>query len=75
MAKDLLHWGKPPQLIFESANEYYRALGHLTNSKAYSVSYEYNKKNGIELIEKASPEAESFVTLKTLNFHTSITAL
>lgn len=46
MAKDLLHWGKPPQLIFESANEYYRALGHLTNSKAYSVSYEYNKKNG-----------------------------
>ena len=37
--------------------------------------WRYNKKNGIELIEKASPEAESFVTLKTLNFHTSITAL
>ena len=46
MANDLLHWGKHPQLVFESANEYYRALGHLTNSEAYSISYEYNKKNG-----------------------------
>lgn len=46
MANDLLHWGKHPQLVFESANEYYRALGHLTNAKAYSISYEDNKKNG-----------------------------
>lgn len=46
MAKDILHWGCNPQLVFESENEYYRALGHLTNSKAYSISYEFNKKNG-----------------------------
>ena len=46
MATDMLHWGRTPQLVFENLNEYYRALGHLTNEKAYSISYEYNKKNG-----------------------------
>lgn len=46
MSKDILHWGRPPQLVFENENEYYRALGHLTNPKAYSISYEFNKKNG-----------------------------
>ncbi len=46
MANDKLHWGRKPQLVFENLNEYYRALGHLTNEKAYSISYEYNKKNG-----------------------------
>ena len=46
MTNDKLCWGKNPQLVFESLNEYYRALGHLTNEEGYSISYEYNKKNG-----------------------------
>ena len=41
-----LNWGKHPQLKFQDAHEYYRTLGHLTNSDAYSISYEYNQKNG-----------------------------
>ena len=46
MPTDMLRWGRAPQLVFQNLNEYYRALGHLTNSNAYSISYENNKKNG-----------------------------
>ena len=41
-----LNWGKYPQLKFQDAHEYYRTLGHLTNPDAYSISSEYNQKNG-----------------------------
>ena len=74
MANDLLHWGKPPQLVFESANEYYRALGHLTNSKAYSISYENNKKNGsysdafrIHILSRATNVPQAFENKRTTN--------
>lgn len=74
MPKDILHWGRPPQLIFESENEYFRALGHLVNSKAYSISYEYNKKNGsysdacrIHILSNAQNIPQAFESKRTTN--------
>lgn len=74
MTNDLLHWGKHPQLVFESVNEYYRALGHLTNGKAYSISYEYNKKNGsysdacrIHILSQATNVPQAFENKRTTN--------
>ena len=72
MPKDILHWGRSPQLVFQSINEYYRALGHLTNSEAYSISYEYNKKNGsysdacrIHILAEATNVPQAFQEKKT----------
>lgn len=72
MAKDKLCWGKKPQLVFENFNEYYRALGHLTNEEAYSISYEYNKKNGsysdacrIHILSKARNIPKAFENKRT----------
>ena len=74
MPKDILHWGRPPQLVFESENEYFRALGHLVNSKAYSISYEYNKKNGsysdacrIHILSNAQNIPQAFENKRTTN--------
>ncbi len=72
MVVDLLHWGRNPQLVFESINEYYKALGHLTNENAYSISYEYNKKNGsysdacrIHILSKARNIPNAFKKKRT----------
>lgn len=72
MATIKLHWGRNPQLVFESLNEYYRALGHLTNEDAYSISYEYNKKNGsysdacrIHILSKATNIPQAFENKRT----------
>lgn len=72
MANDKLHWGRKPQLVFENLNEYYRALGHLTNENAYSISYEYNKKNGsysdacrIHILSSARNIPKAFENKKT----------
>lgn len=74
MSNDMLHWGRSPQLIFKNMNEYYRALGHLTNSEAYSISYEYNKKNGsysdacrIHILSKATNIPQAFEKKRTTN--------
>ena len=72
MATVKLHWGRNPQLVFQNANEYYRALGHLTNGEAYSISYEYNKKNGsysdacrIHILSKARNIPKAFESKRT----------
>ena len=74
MATDLLHWGRKPQLIFANASEYYQALGHLTNPNAYSISYEYNKKNGsysdacrIHILSSATNIPKAFEDKRTTN--------
>lgn len=74
MSNDMLHWGRQPQLVFKNLNEYYRALGHLTNSEAYSISYEYNKKNGsysdacrIHILSKATNIPQAFENKRTTN--------
>lgn len=74
MPKDILHWGRPPQLVFESENEYFRALGHLVNPEAYSISYEYNKKNGsysdacrIHILSNAQNIPQAFENKRTTN--------
>lgn len=46
MSRNLLRWGNNPQLVFENEHEFYRALGHLSNPKAYTISYEFNKRTG-----------------------------
>lgn len=74
MPTDMLYWGRSPQLVFQSLNEYYRALGHLTNSKAYSISYENNKKNGsytdacrIHILSGAKNIPQAFESKRTTN--------
>ncbi len=41
-----LEWGRPPKLKFKNYNEFFEALGELSNPKYCSIHYEYNKKNG-----------------------------
>lgn len=43
---DILSWGRPPKLIFESEEEFYRTLGQLTSEKAFTISFEHNKNTG-----------------------------
>lgn len=42
----ILEWGRPPKLVFENEEEFYRTLGQLTNEKAFTISFEPNKKTG-----------------------------
>ena len=74
MPTDMLRWGRAPQLVFQNLNEYYRALGHLTNSNAYSISYENNKKNGsytdacrIHILSGAKNIPQAFERKRTTN--------
>lgn len=43
---NILSWGRPPKLVFESEEEFFRALGQITNEKAFTISYEPNHKTG-----------------------------
>jgi hypothetical protein len=46
MQRDILKWGKAPQLCFQDEKEFYRTLGQLTNELAFTISFEPNSKTG-----------------------------
>lgn len=46
MTKPQLIFGKTPQLIFNSVNEFYRTLGQMCNESFCSITYETNSETG-----------------------------